>query len=154
VNHLFVHPVLQVFHVQVGQLRKLAEGLDDALLWKTPPRWNNSVGVLARHVTGNISHYVGRGMLGTDYVRERDREFADPPGDRSTLLAGLDGAMDLLEQADSSLSEEAWAAPWTSPDPRSYPSLAQFLSSMSCHAAYHCGQASVVSRLVRPPGHP
>jgi uncharacterized damage-inducible protein DinB len=150
VNHLFVHPVLQVFHLQVGQLRKLAESLDEDSLWWTPPEWNNSVGALARHVTGNISHYVGRGMLGTDYMREREREFSDPPGDRGDLLAGLDAAMGLLEQADSTLSEEAWTAPWTSPDSRSFPSLGQFLSSMSCHAAYHNGQASVVARLVRP----
>lgn len=149
--HVFSHPILLDFHEQIGLFRELVGGAEDGPLWNAPPGWTNSAGVLARHVCGNVSHHVGRGILGTGYARDRDAEFSAPAWDRRTLVDGLDSAADLLERLDASVSDAAWAAPWTSPDPRTYASLEQFLSRMSCHAAYHRGQAVVVLRLASLP---
>lgn len=47
-------------------------------LWQKPFSFGNSVGHLVLHLTGNLNHYIGAGVAGSGYVREREQEFTDP----------------------------------------------------------------------------
>ena len=61
-------------------LDRLAEQIrayeDDASLWRVEGRTKNSGGTLARHLVGNVEHFVGAVLGGTGYVRDRDGEFS------------------------------------------------------------------------------
>lgn len=49
---------------------------DDERLWQTLPGITNACGNLARHVAGNLQHFVGARLGGTGYVRHREAEFS------------------------------------------------------------------------------
>ena len=150
-SHVFARPILQEFHRQIGLFHEFVSTLDESILWSVPEGWTNSAGVLARHLAGNVHHFVGAKVLATGYVRDREAEFRAPPVEKAVLLRGLEDSRKLLEDADKAVSESDWKAPFTTPDGRSYDSLALFLVAMASHASYHLGQASVLSRLLAKP---
>jgi uncharacterized damage-inducible protein DinB len=49
---------------------------DDQVWWRANPT-SNSVGNLVLHVCGSTRHFLGRGVGGSDYRRDRPREFAE-----------------------------------------------------------------------------
>lgn len=148
--HVFSRPILQEFHRQVGLFHEFVSKLDESLLWEAPQGWTNSVGVMARHLVGNVHHFVGAEVLSNGYIREREAEFQGPPVDKAVLLAGLEKSRMLLEEADKAVSEVDWNAPKALPG-RSFDSLALCMASMASHASYHLGQASVLERLLAKP---
>ena len=63
-----------------AQLRAALEALTDEQLWWRPNDAANAVGNLVLHVCGSTRHFLGRGVGGTDYVRDRPAEFAAQGG--------------------------------------------------------------------------
>ncbi len=49
---------------------------DDQIWWRAN-EGSNSVGNLVLHVCGSSRHFLGRGLGGSDYVRDRPAEFAE-----------------------------------------------------------------------------
>jgi len=60
-----------------AQVRGALETLSEDELWARPNASSNSVGNLVLHLAGSTHHFLGRGVGGTDYVRERPAEFAE-----------------------------------------------------------------------------
>lgn len=68
-----------------SQLEKLTETIDHCLnqltesqLWWTPTPSQNSIGILIRHLCGNLRQWVISGAGGALDIRDRPAEFADP----------------------------------------------------------------------------
>jgi hypothetical protein len=51
--------------------------LTDEQIWWRANDGSNSVGNLVLHVCGSSRHFLGRGLGGSSYVRDRPREFAE-----------------------------------------------------------------------------
>jgi uncharacterized damage-inducible protein DinB len=49
---------------------------DDQVWWRANDR-SNSIGNLVLHVCGSSRHFIGRGLGGSSYVRDRPKEFAE-----------------------------------------------------------------------------
>ncbi|HYG82853.1 MAG TPA: hypothetical protein VD861_20825, partial [Pyrinomonadaceae bacterium] len=49
---------------------------DDKSLWQTVPGLSNTGGTLVLHLAGNLRHFIGAQLGGTDYVRDRASEFS------------------------------------------------------------------------------
>ncbi|HXP89985.1 MAG TPA: DinB family protein [Fibrobacteria bacterium] len=147
-SHVFSRPILQEFHRQIGLFHEFLSQVDESLLWKASQGWTNSVGVLVRHLVGNVHHFVGTEVLSNGYVREREAEFRAPPVGKAVLLRGLEASRTLIEEADGAVVDSAWEAPRTTPDGRSYATLELLMASMASHASYHLGQASVLVRFL------
>ena len=49
---------------------------DDASVWADAPGFANSTGTLVLHCCGNLRHFIGAVLGGSEYVRTRDAEFA------------------------------------------------------------------------------
>ncbi len=118
-------------------------------IWWRANEGSNSVGNLVLHVCGSSRHFLGRGLGGSDYVRDRPREFAERgplPKDflrqlvRETaeetgrVLAGLDPAR-LLEISDRA------GEPFTA--------LA-LVQRTSHHWAVHTGQIVFAAKMLQP----
>jgi uncharacterized damage-inducible protein DinB len=73
-----------------AQVRACLEVLSDEQLWWRPNEGSNSVGNLVLHLCGSTRHFLGRGAGGTDYARDRPREFAErgpiPAADLKRIL--------------------------------------------------------------------
>ena len=60
-----------------AQVRAALLTLTDEQVWWRANSTSNSVGNLVLHVCGSTRHFLGRGVGGSDYRRDRRQEFAE-----------------------------------------------------------------------------
>src|ERR1035438_8979285 len=66
------------FRHLADRVDKAARSVTEEQLWIKPFPFGNSIGHLVLHLTGNLNHYIGSLVAGSDYVRHREHEFTDP----------------------------------------------------------------------------
>jgi len=121
---------------------------DDQSLWKTLPGVSNSAGNLARHVCGNLKHFVGAVLGGTGYVRHREQEFAAREGTRADVAAELRETRELMGRILPGLTPEVLEAPYPEAVGGVVPRCDRFLIHLAVHIGFHLGQAGYVRRAV------
>ena len=120
----------------------------DADVWKITGDISNPGGVLCLHIAGNLRYFLGSVLGGTDYVRDRDAEFASPGLARNELLAEVDAALADVKTTLAKLSDEDFD--------KTYPievfgkpmKIGYFLTHLTTHLNYHLGQINYHRRLV------
>lgn len=121
---------------------------DDASIWRTMPGVANPAGVLARHVCGNLKHFVG-GVLGnTGYVRDRENEFNDHSPTRQEVIAEIHETIGVVETVLEALDDGVLAQDFPQPPVRIAVSGRRFLLHLCTHAAFHLGQAGYLRRML------
>lgn len=119
---------------------------DDAVLWKTLPGIANSAGNLAAHVCGNLQHYIGHMLGGTDYVRNREYEFGRRTGTRAELVAELRKTAAVVDRVLAGLDEDALARDYTALKPGLTVRTDRTLLHLLTHLGFHLGQAGYLRR--------
>jgi uncharacterized damage-inducible protein DinB len=118
-------------------------------VYAKPFAFGNSIGHLVLHLTGNLNHYIGAMIAGTEYVRDRPREFTEPapplPGD---LLDGFREAVTMVVRTVCSFDDAGWLAPIQEQPP--IQSRFGLVLVCAAHMNNHIGQ---MSYLVRALGH-
>jgi hypothetical protein len=99
-------------------------------------------------VRGEIKNTAGVGLAGTDYKRDRDREFADKDIPRDELLSLVaktkETVLNALRNFDASLLDKEYPLPVFD-----YPmSHTHFLVHLQGHLQYHLGQINYHRRLI------
>jgi len=120
---------------------ELIESLPEDQLWSTGCGIPNSIGTLARHLTGNLNHYFGAGILKNGYVRERDKEFTKVDLSKAQVLSDLRDAVNVAKEAVEAIDETQIDKPYRSPCGEEYESLAYHTVRLATHLALHVGQA-------------
>ncbi len=123
------------------ELIELMEPLSEGQLWSTEGDIPNSIGTLARHLTGNLNHYLGTGILNNGYIRERDKEFSETGLSKAKVAAELQAAVELARQAVEVIDEESIGHPYTTPCGQEFETLAYHIVRLATHFALHYGQA-------------
>jgi uncharacterized damage-inducible protein DinB len=121
---------------------------DDASLWQTVPGISNVGGTLALHLTGNIQHYFGARLGGTDYVRDRNAEFARRNVSRSELLTEIEAARAAVRKTAARLSEAQLRAEFPESIAGVKIETGEYLLHLATHFAYHLGQLDYHRRVV------
>lgn len=124
-------------------IREVEAYPDDASLWRSIPGLSNSGGMLARHLAGNLHHFIGLRLGTASYVRDRTEEFtsrAEPPMPRAAVVAELRAAKDAVAIALQSLDERAIAADFPEPVAGHTLRTSRFLAHLVAHLGYHLGQ--------------
>ncbi len=127
----------------------LLEALPEEQLWAKTGDIPNSIGVLARHLTGNLNHYFGTAFLRTGYHRERDREFSQSGLPKATVIADFKSALKVARQAVAAIDPSTISQPYTSPDGTAYESLGALIIHMAAHFAMHYGQADYAQNFLK-----
>jgi len=123
------------------------EPFDDDTIWWQPAAGVNPVAVLALHCAGNLRHFIGRHIAGTDYVRNRPEEFdASRRLTKREILDELERAIAEVRVAMDSLTTEDYAAPSRDPDGRHWTVYEDFVNA-TVHLALHVGQAVQLAKL-------
>ena len=130
------------------QLLHLLVVVPDAVLWGKPESVPNSIGALVRHLSGNLNHYFGAGVLNNGYIREREQEFHAPPVGRESLVADLKAAVATARAAVATIDEQRALEPHTTPCGQKSESLTYHIARLTTHFAYHVGEAYYASRLI------
>jgi hypothetical protein len=123
------------------------EPFDDESVWWQPAPGVNPIAVLALHCAGNLRHFIGRQIAGTDYVRNRPEEFdASRRLTKREITDEFKRAMDDVRAAMDNLSLEDYAAPSRDPDGRHWTVYEDFLGA-TVHLSLHVGQAIQIAKL-------
>src|SRR6185436_5826202 len=136
--------------------RHLAERVEKHLravprekVYAKPFAYGNSIGHLILHLTGNLNHYIGAGIAGTGYVRNRPLEFTDPnPPPADVALAKFREAVAMVVKTMESQKPEDWGKPITENQPI-HTRFGMFLVCLA-HLNNHIGQ---LAWLVQAQGH-
>jgi hypothetical protein len=123
------------------RVHELADGLADNQFWTKPFPFGNSFGHLVRHLTGNLSYYIGARVAATGYVRTRDVEFTDtrrPP--KADVLRAFDAAVDMVVDTIGAQRPEDWTAEYSGVgEPEAHTRFDIFLKC-AMHFYHHVGQ--------------
>jgi hypothetical protein len=114
--------------------------------WAPRPGVANTAGTLALHCAGNIQHFIGAKLAGTDYVRQRDLEFSRRDVPRAEIVAELDRAIQAVHLLEKKRDVDL---PSVFPDPfgGKQVSTDAMLVHLAIHLGYHLGQADYHRRL-------
>ena len=133
-------------------LNKLAEEINlyptEDSIWKIDGEIKNSGGNLCLHLCGNLQHFIGAILGKTNYVRNRDHEFAAKGIARAELLNQIqqskDAVKSTLQKLDSSVLKAEFPI-----QVLGYPmSTMYFLIHLTSHLEYHLGQINYHRRLL------
>jgi mannose-6-phosphate isomerase-like protein (cupin superfamily) len=128
---------------------------DDAL-WRATVGISNCGGVLARHLAGNLRHFIGAVLGNSGYQRDRDDEFRvpSPLRSRAAVAAELRAAGREVAAALAALPLAALSDPFpVAVQDRRFSTL-QFLLHLSSHLGYHLGQLDYHRRMLQPEASP
>jgi uncharacterized damage-inducible protein DinB len=121
---------------------------DERSLWAMPPGLVNSAGTLALHLAGNIRHYLGAKLGGTEYVRDRPAEFASRGIARTTILAEIDQAIAAVRAAAARATDERMGEDFPEVVGGVRVAAGEYLIHLASHFAYHLGQLDYHRRMV------
>lgn len=128
-------------------MRAAIEPFDDTSLWWQPLPGINPVGVLALHCAGNLRHYIGHFVGGTDYVRNRPQEFdATRRLSRQAVLDEFDRAIEDVRQTMDNLDPVDYAGPSRNRENPQSSLYEDFMVAVT-HLALHTGQAVQLAKL-------
>ncbi len=116
-------------------------------LWRVSGEIKNSSGNLALHLIGNLSHFIGVKLGGTDFVRDRDSEFALKNVSRAEIIEKLHHTLAVLEATLPTLDAATLEATYPL-EVMGYPmTTGYFLIHLYGHLSYHLGQINYHRRL-------
>jgi hypothetical protein len=120
----------------------------EANLWRTDKSITNSAGNLCLHLIGNLNAFIGAALAKTDYVRDREFEFAGKDVPRTSLLQQIDETMVVVEKGLDALTDETLSGEfpiqiWGKPIGTEF-TVIHLLS----HLNYHLGQINYHRRLL------
>ncbi len=128
----------------------------DAALWHTQPGISNAGGSLARHIAGNLRHFIGHLLGRSGYTRDRDAEFASGSLTRQQVADELRAASREVDAALRTLATSAdggssvLAGPFPTPVANKQFTTQQFLVHLCSHLGYHLGQLDYHRRMSDP----
>jgi uncharacterized damage-inducible protein DinB len=124
------------------------DALSDEEIWWRPNPASNSIGNLVLHLCGSTRHFLGRGVGGSEYNRDRPAEFAErgpiPKADLKRLLeevaAESDRILGSLTAEGLTLTTDRLDKPF---------GVTYLLLRVSHHWAEHTGQIVYVAKTLK-----
>ena len=133
-------------------LKRLEEEISlypsEETLWTIAGTIKNPAGNLCLHLCGNLQHYIGAVLGGSDYKRNRDREFAVRNISRETLISEIQktkvAVRSALEKLDPNVLDDTYPEKVFSYSM----TTSYFLIHLASHLGYHLGQINYLRRLL------
>ncbi len=133
---------LQRVHAEITAYRT------ERALWQVAGTVPNAAGNLCLHIVGNLNTYIGAALGRTEYVRDRDAEFARQDVPKAELLRQVEATVGVV---DSTLATLTVADLQREFPVRVFaePTSTEFLLvHLTTHLAYHLGQINYHRRLL------
>ena len=141
--------LIELFDRDLKKLKQEIESYnDESVLWKTEKAIQNSGGNLCLHIIGNLKTYIGNGLLGTGYVRQRDFEFCAKHVDRNELYKEIDETIDIVNQGICTIRQETFTANFPMIVWEKETGMAFTLIHLHGHLNYHLGQINYHRRIL------
>lgn len=142
--------LVKLYDRDLQKLRNEVEAYEnEANLWLIRSEISNSAGNLCLHLIGNLNHYIGHQLGGTDYVRNRPLEFSDKDVPKAILIEKIEATRAMLKQILPNISNETLAKNHTKEFGEGNATNEFFLIHLLSHLNYHLGQINYHRRLAK-----
>jgi uncharacterized damage-inducible protein DinB len=141
--------LIEIFERDLSKLKAEVEAYaNEGDLWRVDGEIANSAGNLCLHLAGNLRHFFGSVLGGTDYVRDRDAEFSSKFVPRAKLLAEVDAAASEVKAVLEKLTDEDLQKNYPI-EVFGHPMTTEFfIVHLATHLNYHLGQVNYHRRLL------
>lgn len=120
----------------------------ESSLWLTAAGVSNAAGNLVLHVIGNLNHFIGVKLGGTDFVRDRPAEFALRDVSRADLVERLGRTNAMLKTVLGELNAAQLEAIYPEEVLGHAMTTSYFLIHLYGHLNYHLGQVNYLRRVL------
>lgn len=120
----------------------------EAALWVVKAGVSNAAGHLALHIVGNVNHFIGVKLGGTDFQRDRPAEFASRAIPRAELIAQLRHTKTTLNAVLGELNETKLEENYPEEVLGYAMTTRYFLIHLYGHLNYHLGQVNYLRRVL------
>jgi uncharacterized damage-inducible protein DinB len=117
-------------------------------IWETKEGITNSAGNLTLHLLGNLNHFIGKTLGGSDYVRKRDEEFSLKNIPKEKLISSLKELKETIKNTLSKLSKEDLLKDFPIAIRNETFSTEMMLIYLLAHLNYHLGQVNYLRRML------
>ena len=121
---------------------------DEKSLWETKEGITNSAGTLALHLIGNLNHFIGKTLGGTNYVRNRDEEFSLRNVPQAKLVSDINEVKEIIKNTLPNLSPEDLQKDFPIKIREEVFSTQIMLVYLLAHLNYHLGQINYLRRMM------
>lgn len=128
--------------------REISAYKNESVLWEKTGTVNNPAGNLCMHICGNLRHFIGHMIGGSDYQRDRAYEFGCTNLPVAELLKEIDRTKQAVSTALPDLSTEKLAESFPMDVLKHEMTTGYFLLHLIGHLNYHLGQISYHRRLL------
>jgi hypothetical protein len=135
-------------------LNKLEQELSlypkEELIWIIDKDIKNSGGNLCLHLCGNLQHFIGKIIGGSDYVRERDLEFSSKNIPRPEILTLISRTREVVLNTLRNMDKSKLIMDYPEKVFGYTMSHMFFLIHLEGHLSYHLGQVNYHRRILAP----
>src|SRR5262245_7578630 len=145
----YVHAASELMSQYQESIRHDFEAIDESKIWKRPIPGQSSPANLVLHLSGNLRHFFGHVLGGSNYVRNRDREFLDEPyANKAEIMQTFESACSEAKSVLASLNDTRLLEPApVDRNPGGVPNY-EFVLRLLTHLTYHGGQIRSMSRML------
>jgi uncharacterized damage-inducible protein DinB len=117
-------------------------------LWKTKNGVANTCGNLCLHMLGNLNHFIGSVIGGTDYIRNRNLEFEEKNVAVPELLRRIEDTKLTIALSLEKMDIGLLKSPYPIQVFNEEMSYEFFLIHLETHLNYHLGQINYLRRIL------
>ncbi|SEK39285.1 Protein of unknown function [Chitinophaga rupis] len=139
----------QLFQRDLNKLKQeISAYQSEQQLWIVEKNIPNSAGNLCLHLVGNLKHFFGKVLGGTDFVRDRPSEFALKDIPKAVLVQQVEETIAVVDTTLDKLTEEDLEKEYPIVVFEEKMSTGYFLVHLAMHLSYHLGQVNYHRRLL------
>lgn len=145
-----LHETLKdLFERELSKLKREIEAYNnEENLWVIDKHIANSAGNLCLHLIGNLNHFIGKELGGTNYVRNRELEFSQKNVSRAELMANVEKTRSVVSDTLNKLKDVDLEKEYPLVVFENKMSTEYFLIHLLAHLTYHLGQVNYHRRLL------
>lgn len=141
--------LLQIFERDLNKLKdEISFYKDEKSLWIVKNEISNSAGNLCLHLVGNLNHFIGTALGKTEYVRNRENEFAAKNISREELVIEIEKTILVVTKTLNNLSSEDFEKDFPVQKHGEIVKTDFMLLHLLTHFNYHLGQINYHRRLI------
>ena len=117
-------------------------------IWRVEKNISNSAGNLTLHLIGNLNTFIGKEIGKTDYVRDRELEFAQKNVPRKELIENVIDTIKVVKDSLSTITNEELQKDYPILKFPEVTTTEYVLVHLATHLTYHLGQINYHRRLI------
>ena len=146
---MLIDSLLQILERDLEKLKTEILLFDnESDIWLIAGDVKNSPGNLCLHICGNLKHFVGHVLGGTEYIRDRQKEFTLKNVTKEHLINNINETLISITDTFKNLSLVSINETYPIKVFEKEMSTEYFLIHLTTHLNYHLGQINYIRRLL------